>query len=98
MVLSRCTSRDYGAPNGGDGIAPRFDILIADDNAGLTRSLRDILKVQGYNAAIAHNGQAALTQYLLTCPSIASPSASQATLHLWFFCELLPTFCDTFVI
>jgi len=39
----------------------KFEILIVDDDVGLSLNLRDILEEQGYSVAVAHDGQTALT-------------------------------------
>ena len=38
----------------------KAQILIVDDDVGLASNLKDILEGQGYNVAVAHDGQAAL--------------------------------------
>jgi len=42
-------------------MAPKFDILIVDDDADLASNLRDILEAEGYGTALAWDGQTALT-------------------------------------
>lgn len=39
----------------------KFEILIVDDDVNLASNLQDILEVEGYNTAVAHDGQTALT-------------------------------------
>ncbi len=42
-------------------MASKFEMLIVDDDMGLAANLRDILEAEGYSAAVAHDGQTALT-------------------------------------
>jgi len=42
-------------------MAPKFDILIVDDDVDLASNLRDILEAEGYGTALARDGQTALT-------------------------------------
>lgn len=42
-------------------MAPKFDILIVDDDVDLASNLRDILEAEGYGTALAGDGQTALT-------------------------------------
>jgi signal transduction histidine kinase len=37
-----------------------LDLLVVDDDVGLATNLRDILETEGYNTAVAHDGQTAL--------------------------------------
>ena len=38
----------------------KYSILIVDDNADLADSLRDVLEIEGYNIAVANDGQTAI--------------------------------------
>jgi len=40
----------------------KFDILIVDDNAELASSLQDVMEAEGYSAAVALDGETALTK------------------------------------
>lgn len=42
-------------------MAPKFDILIVDDDMDLASNLQDILEAEGYSTALAGDGQTALT-------------------------------------